>query len=146
MINKEKVVNGVGVDVVELDAKGNDKKGRKNNYFNDNGNNPKGRYDEEDIKGHWLVIDEKIDIKHPRIKHANRNEDDTTLLSLPVKPDKENLTPRYKRGFGIVMDDVDFHVLISDIDRVAETSIFGFLVNDEKFIGYDEGEWKVISI
>ena len=50
-------------------------------YFNDNGNLPDGNYDEDDIAGSWILIDEEhtnYDI------YAYRSIDDTTLIPVEI--------------------------------------------------------------
>lgn len=64
------------VDVVYLDQNGICEDGIR--YFDDNGGLPDGNYNENNLKGSWIVIDG--DATNYNVTYAYRTIDDTTLI------------------------------------------------------------------
>lgn len=70
------VLNDNGIDIEEQD------KPYAFHYFDDNGGEPEGNYTDKDIKGKWLLIDGKVDIKKDNVIYAYRDIDNTTMIKV----------------------------------------------------------------
>ena len=158
------------VDVVELNEKGVAVNDNGKNYFAEQGGYPDGNYFREDgeptnIAGEWLVIDELLDIDNNYLTYAQLQDDEITLVKLPEKYVEKDYLIDYETdeecpvGVDVLVRENGFNVDIvpgcayqgdanvsNHLDGHKYSGYLGFQLNDDYFVTYKKGGFKMLSL